>query len=241
MGSEKEKDWDISELEPAVDKLASAVREGNPEAFETALEGVTSIREHSLFQEIGRLTRQLHEALRATETDSRVAEVARSEFPDARGRLDQVIAMTEKSAHRTMDLVEGAIPVLDGLLEESQDLSERWRRFRRKELDGHEFRRLVRDAGKHFDHFSKSGNELRNSLNHVLMAQDFQDLCGQEIRKVMSLVQDVENTLIDMIRAPDPGGNDGRSRELRRISDSSAADSKVGQDEADEILSSLGF
>jgi len=240
LSAQENDKWDTSALIPVVEELSSAVNAGDLKGFETALDSVASIRERSLFQEIGKLTRQLHEALGATEADSRIAEVARKEFPDARGRLDQVIAMTDKSAHRTMDLVEEGLPILDRMIADNRSLGDQWDRFRRKQIHGDEFRSLVDDMSAFFESNGKGAEALRATLNEVLMAQDFQDLCGQEIRKVMRMVQDVEYTLINMIRSP--GGSEKNPQSDKRTSPAGVADSdKLGQDEADDILSSLGF
>mgnify|MGYP005840042193 CR=1 FL=1 len=240
MSAEENEKWNSSELIPAVEQLSSAVQAGDLQGFETALDNVASIRERSLFQEIGKLTRQLHEALQAADADSRIADVARREFPDARGRLDQVIAMTDKSAHRTMDLIEEGMPLLDEMVGESGALSERWSQFRRKQVYGDEFRALVDDISGFLVVNVERGVALKNTLNEVLMAQDFQDLCGQEIRKVMRMVQDVENTLINMIRSPGMQDQENQIDESAG-SDDAVAGEKLGQDEADDILSSLGF
>ncbi len=240
MSAHENEKWDSSELLPAVEQLSSAVHAGDLQGFETALDHVASVRERSLFQEIGKLTRQLHEALRATEADSRIAEVARSEFPDARGRLDQVIAMTDKSAHRTMDLVEESLPIVQEIIRENRELSERWARFCRKQVGADEFRALVEDISAFFEVNGQRGELLRTRLNEVLMAQDFQDLCGQEIRKVMRMVQEVEDTLIDMIRSSGRRDNEEEGSKSTDPDENSSA-AKLGQDEADDILSSLGF
>ena len=238
---------DFQQLRPAVDKLSRAALEEDREAFESALDQVTAFRERRLFQDVGKLARELHEALNATAADGRIAEIARSEFPDARGRLDQVIAMTENSAHKTMDMAEQAIPEIDSMIELNRDLAQRWSRFRERQLAEEEIRALIRDASKHFSAVDEKSTRLRGWLNEILMAQDFQDLCGQEIRKVSVLVQNVELMLINMIRAPLPKSSDsgdiGDSDDGAQPQSPSLAsdDEQLGQDEADDILSSLGF
>ena len=246
----EEEQSDFQQLRPAVDKLSRATLEEDREAFESALDEVTAFRERRLFQDVGKLARELHEALTATAADGRISEIARSEFPDARGRLDQVIAMTENSAHKTMDIAEQAIPEIDSMIELNRDLGERWTRFRERQLADQDVRALIRDVSKHFSAVDEKSTRLRGWLNEVLMAQDFQDLCGQEIRKVSVLVQNVELMLINMIRAPLPdSGNSGDSGDSGNSGDAAqpqspslaSDDEQLGQDEADDILSSLGF
>lgn len=231
--------WSPEEYLPTVEALAQAGRDGDRERFRAALDELTSIREQSLFREIGKLTRQLHDALAGLQFDSRLAEAASSEFPEARNRLDQVIAMTEQSAHQTMDLVEKAMPLVEGLLDRNRAVAAPWDAFRRKKLSAEDFRELVADVTEHLRRIEEDAGQVRTQLSEVLIAQGFQDLSGQEIRKVMRIVEEIEQTLINMIRLPDHEERPGEPSPGE--SDRAAGDKRVGQAEADDILSSLGF
>lgn len=230
---------------PLLERLVATARDGSAADFQALLDDLTALRERSLFREIGRLTRQLHDALAEFQIDSRMAEVASSEFPDARDRLDQVIAMTERSAHRTMDLVETALPIADEMGRDTAELAREWRRFRNRELSADDFRSLVRHVSGHLERTEEQTRELRGKLSEVLMAQDFQDLSGQEIRKVIKLVQEVEHTLLNMIRVAGEGMDSGDGADAmadQRSRHRAEDDTRVtSQDEADDLLSSLGF
>lgn len=227
----------ITDYIPALERLLETAQAGDEERFLAQLDDLTSLREKALFQDIGRLTRQLHESLTNFQLDSRVATVATADFPDARDRLDRVIAMTEKSAHRTMDLVEEAVPVVEELLAGASALDRRWSgEHDAAGPDGElvtQTRQFVVQAGQH-------AVALRGTLSDVLIAQNFQDLSGQIIRDIIKLVKEVEDTLVNMIRVS------GRSADLvdhqadarKRREDSERA---RNQDDVDDILSSLGF
>jgi chemotaxis protein CheZ len=230
---------------PVLERAVEAARADSSDELRPLLDELTSLRERSLFLEIGRLTRQLHDALAEFQVDSRIAEVASSEFPDARDRLDQVIEMTERSAHRTMDLVETALPIADEMGRDTAELHREWQRFRQKELSADQFRTLVRHVSRHFELTEEHTQQLRSKLSEVLMAQDFQDLSGQEIRKVIKLVQEVEQTLLNMIKVAGEAGTD-RKPESERAGDQKVKDTYMearvtSQNEADDLLSSLGF
>ncbi|MDT8438373.1 MAG: protein phosphatase CheZ [Wenzhouxiangellaceae bacterium] len=235
--------WSPQEYLPTLRALLAAAEVSDQLEFQNQLDKLTALREQRLFQEIGRLTRQLHDALTSFQSDSRLLEVAGSEFPDARDRLDQVIEMTERSAHRTMDLIETAIPLAEQLQDTTAGLASRWQRFRARELSADEFRELVAEIGDYFTATDDRSRQLRARLSDILMAQDFQDLSGQEIRKVIRLVQDVEKTLLNMIKVA--GRGESIEAELTEKKTSEETDwnkQRVsGQDEADELLSSLGF
>jgi chemotaxis protein CheZ len=225
---------------PVIDALGEAARSNDEGAFYASLDELTSMRESSLFQDIGRLTRQLHEALNNFNLDSRTEELVSEDIPDARHRLDEVIRMTEQSAHRTMDLIEETIPLSDRLTGDSSRLISDWKRFRRREMSADEFRSLVRETEEFIDATDHSATEIRKRLSEMLMAQDFQDLSGQVIRKVIALVEEVEVTLVNMIRLAGRRGSEKRVQEdgdRKREED----DRVNNQAEVDEVLSSLGF
>jgi len=222
---------------PALEALLETARAGDEHKFLAQLDDLTSLREKALFQDVGRLTRQLHESLTNFQLDSRVANMATADFPDARDRLDKVIAMTEQSAHRTMDLVEEAVPVVEDLMNVSTVVAERWSALKTGESPDNE---LVAETRRCLTQSSEQAHSLRKTFSDVLIAQNFQDLSGQIIRDIIRLVKEVEDTLVNMIRIS--GGSAElvqQQAEARRRSEES--DRVQNQDDVDDILSSLGF
>ncbi|MFW5815997.1 MAG: protein phosphatase CheZ [Wenzhouxiangella sp.] len=229
----------INDYIPALERLLATARAGDEEKFLAQLDDLTSLREKGLFQDIGRLTRQLHESLTNFQLDSRVASLAASDFPDARDRLDRVIELTEQSAHRTMDLVEEAVPVVEQLLTGANQVASRWSAAD-DDGSGSGDAELLSQSRQFIEQAGEQALVLRKTLSDVLIAQNFQDLSGQIIRDIIGLVKEVEDTLVNMIRIS------GRSADLveqqadarRRREDSDRA---RNQDDVDDILSSLGF
>jgi len=134
--------------------------------------------ERELFDELGKLTRDLHEALNSFRGDSRLTELTRDEIPDAKERLNYVVTMTEQATHRTLNALDEAMPIAESLHERSQELTSNWQRFRRRELSVEEFREFARALDLFFAAISEETERLRNLLSEVMMAQDFQDLTG---------------------------------------------------------------
>ncbi len=227
----------IQDYIPALEALLETARAGEEEKFTAQLDDLTSLRERALFQDVGRLTRQLHESLTNFQLDSRVASMATADFPDARDRLDKVIAMTEKSAHRTMDLVEEAIPVVEQLGNVASVVSERWSALKTGETPDDE---LVAETRRCLAQTGEQAQSLRKTFSDVLIAQNFQDLSGQIIRDIIGLVKEVEETLVNMIRIS--GGSadlvEQQADARRKREDSERVEN---QHDVDDILSSLGF
>jgi len=239
--------------------LVAHLEAGEEREAEAVLDELTRMRESDLFRELGRLTRELHEALKSFQLDARIAEFAEKEIPDAKERLGYVISMTEQAAHRTMDLVERSLPLTEGLARDGRRLAEEWGRFRARRMDAEAFRALARELDTFLPRVAEDAETVRGQLTEVLMAQDFQDLTGQIIRKVITLVQEVEGNLVELVRisgqrlarrGDGAGGKDaaeGKTSEGKtspsgpHVPGCDGGDVVKGQDEVDDLLASLGF
>jgi len=234
-----------------VRNILSEINEGNNEQAEILLDDLSRVKETELFREIGKLTRNLHDSLNHFRMDTRLADLAVQDIPDAKERLNYVISMTEQSANRTLGAIESAVPLSEQLHERSVALADPWNRFRRRDMTAQEFRDLCRELDVFFNEVSGGAKTLNGYLSEVLMAQDFQDLTGQIIRRVITLVQDLEVSLVDLIRLSgaaaagrrDADGKTGKAAELSGpvVPGVDSGDSVQGQDEVDALLSSLGF
>ena len=202
-----------------------------------------------LYDEIGKLTRQLHSALTEFHVDSRLVELTNNDIPDAKERLNYVIDMTEQAANKTMDAVEESLPLANALITNIKDVQPDWDRLMRRDLDLTKFKKLCFDIQDMMQRSSHDSERLRELLNQILMAQDFQDLTGQMIRRVITLVHEVESNLISMLtlfgeQSPENETASNQSKieaEGPIVNADSREDVVTGQDEVDDLLSSLGF
>ncbi len=238
--------------------LVQELETGNIPAAEGLIERLSRIRDQSLFQELGKMTRQLHDSLNSFALDARIQSLAESDIPDAKARLNHVIEMTEASANRTLNAVEDTLPIAEQLQGVANTLHEKWGRFRNKDMNVEEFRSMSREIDEFLSVTRDNAGQIHNNLSDVMMAQDFQDLTGQILRRVITLVQDVEENLVELIRltggretAAEPGPStvqeSGKSENILQgvgpqvpgVGDDNGSVS--GQDEVDDLLSSLGF
>ncbi len=233
-------------------ELVAQLESGNDAEVDRILDQLGRRREEHLFQELGKMTRELHESLNNFQMDSRIADITASDIPDAKERLNYVITMTEQAAHRTLGLVEEALPISDELKLNADRLHEQWSRFRNKDMGVEEFRELSKDLDGFLNQTVNHAGEINNKLNEVMMAQGYQDLTGQIIRRVITLVQEVEDKLVDLVRISGQdrlqGSIDKASvdEEMMRglgpqVPGMDSADVVSGQDDVDDLLSSLGF
>ncbi len=85
------------------------------------------------------MTRQLHEALKSFELDTRLTNITTDAIPDAKKRLNYVIEMTENAANKTMDAVEASLPIAQQLADEISHIKPTWDRLMSREIELGEF------------------------------------------------------------------------------------------------------
>ena len=244
-------------------ELVSSAEAGNDEEAKVILDELITMKETSLFQELGRLTRDVHETFKAFRDDSRITELAEGGgIANAKERLHYVITMTQQAADATMSQIEEAIPLCENITSGTSELLSSWERFTQRQMEAEEFRQLSKTLKVFLESANNDSKSLMTNLNEIMMAQSYQDLTGQIIYKVIKLVEDVEGDLINLIKLsskhsgqPDPlaEAEAAEKQAEARKKDKSSLDGPVvpgladevetlaGQDDVDDLLSSLGF
>lgn len=221
------------------------------------IEECSKVATEDLFAEVGKLTRQLHDSLHSFQLDPRIANLANEDIPDAKNRLAYVIEMTENAANQTMDAVEVSIPLAEQLSSNIKAVIPTWDKLMNREISLSEFKELCYSVNDILKQVEIDSDALKNNLNEVLMAQGFQDLTGQVIRRVIDLVREVEDNLIHLLTVFGANATDTQSSEsTAELIDESGLDETAegpiinaeertdvvsGQDDVDDLLSSLGF
>jgi chemotaxis protein CheZ len=229
--------------------LVEALQAGNDAESDQLIESLSQgSGKDELFIEVGRLTRELHDAINGFLLDARIANMTSVEIPDAKERLNYVITMTQQSADRTLNEVERSLPLVEAMAQQSAQLSEQWNKLRMRMLRRDEYKGLSDQLSEFLQQIQEDSGVLHTSLSEVLMAQDFQDLTGQIIRKVIMLVQDVEQKLVKLVRITGNKLDDGKSARQEAAELAGPAipgldqgDQVTSQDDVDDLLSSLGF
>ena len=144
------------------------------------------------FEKLGHITRQLHQAMTELGIDVQLHQIAH-EIPDARDRLSYVGQMTETAAHKVLGLVEEARPGCAHLAEHAQGQQRDLTRLLAEHGDA---ATNVRDGLRHANDFAgaviKGAAEQESALSAIMMTQDFQDLSGQVIKKVIDIISRTE-------------------------------------------------
>lgn len=228
--------------------LVTALEQGNEATIDKISDEIAGLGESQLFQEVGRLTRQLHDTMAGFSVDSKITALTEHDIPDAKERLQYVITMTEQAANQTLNVVEDVLPVSQKLNQQSQQLSEKWGRFLDREMPFAEFKSMSTEITDYFKQSGGSLQQVQDGLNEILMAQGFQDITGQIIKRVIDLVQDLETSMVELVRI-----SGGKGIESQKINEPNlpgpvvpGVDDREGgiatsQDDVDDLLSSLGF
>ncbi|MFA0086138.1 protein phosphatase [Vibrio sp. 10N.286.49.C2] len=230
-------------------QLVELLEEGKQQEANELIIMVQGGSESKVLQEVGALTRDLHDALSEFSIDTRLNEIANDEIPEARDRLEYVINKTEVSANTTMDAVEHCLPMADNLHECLLQVRPQWNELMHGRVELQTFKDLCHRIDNLLTQVEGNSTELRTQLTNILMAQDFQDLTGQIIRRVITLVSEVETRLVEILKVfsdeqqsittkpkQAPVGVEGPI-----INPHERIDAVSSQDEVDDLLSSLGF
>ena len=187
--------------------MLESLASGNFSQVEDAIVNLSEVGDTSLFSEVGKLTRDLHSSLSDLRNllGPRVKEMTEHDMPEAADRLAYVIEMTNNAAHKTLGICEEKFQEhedLDAKVAELAPLLEKitsYKRRPRKKVD--EFIEKVSNLKIFLDEFS---TKSQNDLTEIMMAQDFQDLTGQVLFKVVNLIGELESNLASVIQRFSP-------------------------------------
>jgi len=203
--------------------------------------------EHSceaVFTRIGQMTRQVHNTLRALGTED-VLQDAVQAIPDARQRLTYIAQMTEQAASRVLNATDIAQPIQNRLHADAQGLRARWDKLFANQLSVEEFTALSSETRGFLGDVVQGSRATNEQLMEIMMAQDFQDLTGQVIKKVVDLAQKLETELLEVLLEITPpemrGDKHGGLLNGPVISSEGRDDVVTTQEQVDDLLGSLGF
>ena len=147
---------------------------------------------------IGALTRTLRDSMRELGLDKHVEQAAEA-VPDARDRLKYVAAMTEQAAERVLTAIDIAKPLQEQLQTDAAELDSRWERWYAAPIEREEVRTLMTDTRAFLARVPDTTAATNEKLLEIMLAQDFQDLTGQVIKKIMDVVYIIEQQLLTVL------------------------------------------
>ena len=154
--------------------------------FEALVGELYAERDLTMRTGIAKLSQSLADALTRFQLESRVSALAEREIPDARLRLDHVLKMTEEAVHRTLDLIEQAAPLAEATTRGARLLAETL-----NDRSHNDIRRFLGEV-------QENAERVRSNLSEVMLAQGFQDLTGQILHGVRTLIGEVQTVLDEL-------------------------------------------
>jgi chemotaxis protein CheZ len=200
-------------------------------------------QQQAVFQRIGHMARKLHDAMHELGYDKALVETARA-MPDARQRLVYIAQMTEQAASRVLNATDVAKPIQDRVENTAQALHGRWERVFANQLSVDEFKTLATDTRGFLAQLQQDTRATNKQLTEIMMAQDFQDLTGQVIKKILEMAQSLEEQLVHLLVEVTPEEVRSGAEALLNgpvINGDGRTDVVTGQGQVDELLESLGF
>lgn len=195
-----------------------------------------------MFERLGGIVRLLHDSLRELGYDKALTE-ASSQINDAQDRLEYVATLTEQAANKVLNTLDEAMPEQDTLSKQSKDMETRWADLFAGKLSLDQFKQLAGDSQSFAAAVSAATETEKARLLEIMMAQDFQDITGQLIKKVVNITKTVEAELAQLLRdnAPPDVREKIAQKEVTLMSGPSTPTVALTQDSVDDLLADLGF
>jgi len=202
-------------------------------------------KQEAVFNRLGHMARALHDTLGQLGYD-KVLEKSVAALPDAKDRLAYVANLTEQAACRVLNATDIASPLVDQIESGSRALGERWDKVFANQMGPDEFKQLAAETRSFLKEQLPQKTEATHAqLTEIMMAQDFQDLTGQVIKKIVSLAQELETGLMGLLIEVVPETK--RTHEVDSLMNGPVVNAEgrtdvvVNQEQVDDLLDSLGF
>lgn len=195
--------------------------------------------EEDTIARLGRITRQLHEAVVELGLDQHIRRVA-GEIPDARDRLAYVGQMTEAAAHKVLNLVDAATPACQSEAATAAALAADLDAAAQACTDPAASAALRRAAEAQRAHAAFADRQVAH-LSDIMLAQDFQDLSGQVIKKVIGIISQTETQLLGLLMDSKPEHLSALIAAENRLEGPQVPDKALKQDDVDALLAAMDF
>ncbi|RBA23861.1 protein phosphatase CheZ [Herminiimonas fonticola] len=205
------------------------------------------VSDKPMFERLGGIVRLLHDSLRELGYDRSLSDVA-SQITDAQGRLEYVATLTEQAANKVLNAIDIGMPEQDALSKTAKDINTRWGQLFDGKLNVEEFKTLANDSRQFSNKVVIVTEAEKARLLEIMMAQDFQDITGQLIKRIVTITHKAESELAQLLRDNAPPEIKAARAEAKPadtpvelLNGPSAPTIAMVQDDVDDLLADLGF
>ncbi len=200
-------------------------------------QGQPLVVDPAVFQQLGSITRLLHDTMQQLGVMPKL-QTATEGLPDARSRLSYIADKTANAANKVLNSVDQAKAEHQAITESTRALA--------AQLVADPVRAVASGAVLNFVELVESKTaSIDTHLTDIMMAQDFHDLTGQVVKKVVQLTSDLEDSLVKLlIQVVPPEQREKVAPEVLQgpvVNPEGRTDVVADQGEVDDLLASLGF
>lgn len=247
-------DDELQHLTRQFDQLKQYLEAKDYEKALTCIQELIQVNDQGFYRIIGKLARGLHSAISDLNLSSLPSD--QDVKNPTRVDLDYVMKVTGEAAIKTLDMTEksrNSLTDLTDMYTQQRQLLEEYQTGPKTDED---LSRLMGKLNGICDDGQEISRELNNNITEIILAQNFQDLTSQSISKAITIINEVENSLISLvhytnllkklsrfteenetIEPEDSEAIQSDIDQMGKISDSE----HLNQNDVDDLLSSLGF
>lgn len=194
-----------------------------------------------MFRQLGAITRQLHDALKELGYTDKLKGTV-EQLPDAQSRLSYIARLTGEAAEKVLNHVD------EGKAEQAK-IAERGRQLADTIARVPGLARAMPELLEWSKDIVDLSEKSDARLTDIMMAQDFHDLTGQVIGRVVQLAGTIEEQLLSLLLQSAPAGQPGQDHALVEmpalsgpvVNPEGRTDVVSDQKQVDDLLASLGF
>ncbi|MBF0537975.1 MAG: protein phosphatase CheZ [Nitrospirae bacterium] len=228
----------VDNIMQEVQTLIEAFANGDIERAENAIVAISSYGERDLLSEVGRMTRRLHNSFKDFKQmiDPRLHDIAHDDMPDMTDKLEWVITRTDEAAGKTIEIAEKNQSKLSVLMDKLDSIEGKLNAL------GCTHQEETISLG-----FVKAElSEVSNDFFEIMLAQEFQDLTGQILKRVIRLVKELEEQLLQLVlyfgvKADATRGEEKKAEEVHGPQIKTGEGIAADQGDVDALLAEFGF
>jgi len=190
-----------------------------------------------VFQQLGTITRLLHDTMQQLGVMPKL-QTATEGLPDARSRLSYIATKTADAANKVLNSVDKAKSEHQAIAAATRAIGQ--------QIVADPVKAVASGAVLNFVNDTEAAtSRIDGHLTDIMMAQDFHDLTGQVVAKVVTLANDLEDSLVKLLVSVVPDGVrmqvDPNVLNGPVVNPEGRTDVVTDQGEVDDLLASLGF
>ncbi len=193
-----------------------------------------------MYDRLGVTVRHLHDSIRDIGYEQKVLDETLIEISGSQDRLNYIATLTEQAANKVLNAVDEAMPIQAEQLVKSKVMIDRWTLLLNSMQNSDELADLVNSSISYAKDVADNSDSEKDRLMVIMMAQDFQDITGQIIKKIVGLTQTLEIELAQILKDFAPK-SESIEKPVDLLSGPIVPDLALVQDDVDSMLADLGF